>query len=126
MKIELIQSLPRSHRDLIELLKWDDALTLLGAHGGTKIYISRDPSNAGDWANYVSALSVMALCEAFGPGNLELPKVDKLNRLIRDQEIISKFSDGKSINALSREYRISYRMISNILHGHPDDLHAEK
>ena len=56
-----------------------------------------------------------ALCSEFGGSSIYIPKVDTLNREIRNKKIIDDYRVGASFHQLRKKYQLSETALRNII-----------
>jgi len=110
-----VSRLPQQVRMLIGHIGLDQTHALLSACGGRPLYIPNDPDRAGVLSRLLDRASVAALCAAEGGHALDLPKVDKLARQVRDIRIRAASAAGLPHTEIARVYRLTRRQVARIV-----------
>lgn len=105
--------LPPTARLLARAIGMSATVRLLQARGGTQLHVPVDPSRAYVLPGVLSADEIAALARAFGGQRLDLPKLDKLLRQIRDAQIRADRAH-RSAAQVAREYGLTRRHVINI------------
>lgn len=80
--------LPNTASELIELIGWEDACTLMKQFGGAYLDIPINPARAVQLHTVVSTEAVSKLCAHYAGSRISyVPKLDVVLRAIRDEAI---------------------------------------
>jgi hypothetical protein len=112
--VDIIDLLPDSVADLVGVIGWEHALTLVENHGGTPVWVPTKAS-AGHWlADEIGMAAFTQLCAHYKYSRLDLPRCTALLKSVRNQSIISEFNGGATNSQLARKYKTTERHIRRI------------
>ena len=104
-------TLPRTLRDLAEIVGEAQALNLARAFGGQRITIPRDPSSSHPVAQAIGVEAARLLGHYYGSVQVEIPVCRALRVAQRNAEIRAARREGATISELARRYRLCRRSI---------------
>lgn len=93
---------------------------ILNAYGGRVKYIAKHPERC-FLIQYAPIDHVAAFCLVFGGESIEIPKVDHLERRLRNKKILVELHDGGSVSDIAHRYCLSMRQVRNIRNNHGDN-----
>ena len=115
-----LRRLPRRIGDLVDAMGWTPTLRLLGCFGGSSVYVPKKAAS-GSRLHAVLGDDALAKLAAVYPGEtVELPKIDHVQRQMRDLQIVSDLRRGCSSGALAEKYGLTRRQITNIKRTYAD------
>jgi Mor family transcriptional regulator len=113
---QLDAALPDSLKGLRAHLSLEAILRLVEAFGGGKVYIPGEKVRGSELAKAVGLEAAQALSALLPMGeSIEVPKADRLKRLLRNLEIVKRSNEGENSKSLSRRFNITQRQVFSIL-----------
>jgi hypothetical protein len=111
--------LPPRLREFVRLIGLPATLRLVEHYGGLRIYIPARPAPDHPFAELIGfdKLSVLSAEYAVDGTGLRfvLPKAQRAFDAIRNEQIRTDFSTGKSVRALATEHRLVERQVARIV-----------
>jgi len=111
--------LPPRLRDFVRLIGLPATLRLVEHYGGLRIYIPARPAPDHPFAELIGFDKLSALSAEYaidGTGlRFVLPKAQRAFDAIRNEQIRTDFSTGKSVRALATEHRLVERQVARIV-----------
>ncbi len=81
---------------------------------GKKVLFEDLEEDDRELAELIGVENFIKLVQNYGGGSIYLKKLETVTRKVRDREIKSKFT-GFNYSELAREYRLSEKMVRNII-----------
>lgn len=111
--------LPPRLREFVRLIGLPATLRLIERYGGLRIYIPAHPAPDHPFAGLIGFDKLRALSAEYavdGTGlRFVLPKAQRAFDAIRNEQIRTDFSTGKSVRALAAEHRLVERQVARIV-----------
>lgn len=114
--MDYVHHLPKTAQQLIQVVGLRDTLTIMETWGGSRLDVPKFAQHklTKNLQSVLGQNAVQALVTAWGGDRIYIPKLDKVVRLIRDEEIVAK-RQTHTIQALAKEYGLTERWVSEIL-----------
>lgn len=116
--------LPPQMRRLVRLIGMAATLTLLEKRGGVTLRIPINADEAVVLQGILPMAAIVQLCEALGGQRLELPKIDKIVKQLRN---LAMQNERKLLSAaqVALKYDLCRRQVINICKSVADDRQAD-
>lgn len=111
----VVALMPTLGHELVELIGFEPTITLLHAHGGKRMFIKAVESPDGRLAQCLGAELTAKMSGHFGRDHLELPTLDRVKKLLRDNALRAAFDAGASVNDLMDRFGLSQRHVRKLL-----------
>jgi len=116
------EALPLAIRELAQAIGDNDALRLIGMHGGARVKVPRtvdfnDPLHVG-----LSAAGYERLVKYYGGDTFEVPKGDAYLRKLRHEQVRQCREQGMTVNETAEATGYTRRHVMNITGGHGQDV----
>ena len=86
---------------------------LLCDYGGRVKYVAKRPERC-FIVQYAAPDKVIAFCREYGGESIEMPKKDRLERRMRNCNILDELHRGLSVSDIAHRYSLSMRQVRNI------------
>lgn len=113
-------SLPSSLRELVEALGVEDALKLVGMHGGARITVPKVARPDHELRLVLGEAGFAALVQRYGGEALDLPKGDAYLRELRHDQVRRYREAGYTMDEIAEATGYTRRHVINIVGGHAD------
>lgn len=111
--------MPRIVQQLIDVLGYDDAITIVSRWGGAKVYIPDSIAGVqgSQLTNVIGVEKVMTIATQIGTGQIDIPLCASMLAAQRNTEIFERYEAGELVMDLALRFRMTERSIYRILKG---------
>lgn len=116
--------IPAIVQRMIDVIGWDDAISLVMRWGGTTVYIpdTEDGAMHSQISRVIGQEKAVALGKKIGGGQLQMPKCALLLTQQRDVEIMQRRASGETVRDLALRFRLTERHVYRILSETDDEV----
>lgn len=109
--------IPAIVQRFIDVLGYDDAITIVTRWGGTTLYIpdTVDGALRSQLSRVLGPDKAVLLGRKIGGGSISIPMCARMIAAQRDAEIVARQSDGEAVRDLALRFRLTERHIYRIL-----------
>lgn len=109
--------LPESLVEVRDVIGMDNALKLVTNCGGTRIFVPKRITAQHRLANLLGLKAARELSRHFGGESISVVRGAQALRVLRDKEILTRYSKGARVAELARYFSLTERRIYTILSG---------
>ncbi|MBF0438739.1 MAG: hypothetical protein HQL93_06405 [Magnetococcales bacterium] len=111
----LKEDLPNSLEEIAMVIGREGALQLVGACGGTRIFVPRRLRAQHKLVTLLGFAQAQRLANHFGGETLTVVRAADLLRRTRNREIVRRYDAGDGVRQLARDHALTERQIYSIL-----------
>ena len=115
MTVDVKTALPRTVREIADLIGLDATLKLVDRYGGIGFYCAANPTESHPLSLLVGFAEAHRLATKFRSEYVKVPRCHKLILRARNAEICAEFQAGETAGSLARRHGMTERNIWKIL-----------
>lgn len=111
--------LPAIVQRMVDVIGWDDAISIVMRWGGTTVFFpdSVDAAMQSQISRVIGQDKAVQLGRKIGGGLVQLPRCAALLTQQRDAEIMQRRESGETVRDLALRFRLTERHVYRILEG---------